>query len=96
MPVSAVKTRLGNDVSLWSQLLNEAKAARDVVENSNREKVFGPVIIDYSNVQAKVPRSALMNHQQGWDYWVVLVVIAVVGKAERYGSFWDVGGRILR
>lgn len=64
MPVSAVKTRLGNDVSLWSQLLNEAKAARDVVENSSREKVFGPVIIDYSNVQAKVSPSALMIHQQ--------------------------------
>lgn len=54
MPVSAVKTRLGNDVSLWCQMLSEAKAARAVVENSDREKSFGPVIVDYSSVQAKV------------------------------------------
>ena len=54
MPVSAVKTRLGNDVSLWCQMLSEAKAARAVVENSDREKSFCPVIVDYSSVQAKV------------------------------------------
>lgn len=54
MPVSAVRTRLGSDVSLWCQMLTEAKAARAVVESSNREKAFGPVIVDYSSVQAKV------------------------------------------
>lgn len=45
---------MGNDVRLWCRMLGEAKAARAVVENSSREKAFGPVIIDYSNVQAKV------------------------------------------
>lgn len=54
MPVSAVRTRLGSDVSLWCQMLTEAKAARAVVESSSREKAFGPVIVDYSSVQAKV------------------------------------------
>lgn len=54
MPVSTVRNRLGHDVSLWCQMLNEAKAARAVVESSNREKAFGPVIVDYSSVQAKV------------------------------------------
>ena len=61
MPVSAVKTRLGNDVSLWCQMLSEAKAARAVVENSNREKSFGPVIVDYSSVQAKVIYFVLLS-----------------------------------
>ena len=61
MPVSAVKTRLGTDVSLWCQLLNEAKAARAVVENSNREKAFGPAIIDYSSGQAKVLLDAAVD-----------------------------------
>lgn len=56
MPVSTVRTRLGSDVSLWCQMLTEAKAARAVVENSSREKAFGPVIVDYSSVQAKVSR----------------------------------------
>lgn len=62
MPVSAVKTRLGNDVSLWCQMLSEAKAARAVVENSDREKSFGPVIVDYSSVQAKVRLSRQNPH----------------------------------
>ncbi|CAN0025509.1 unnamed protein product, partial [Ectocarpus sp. 12 AP-2014] len=35
-------------------MLTEAKAARAVVESSSREKAFGPVIVDYSSVQAKV------------------------------------------
>lgn len=54
MPVQSVRTRLGSDVALWCQMLGEAKAARSVVENSSREKAFGPVIVDYSSVQAKV------------------------------------------
>lgn len=54
MPVQAVRTRLGRNVDLWFQMLTEAKAARAVVENSSREKAFGPVIVDYSSVQAKV------------------------------------------
>lgn len=54
MPVQTVRNRMGNDVRLWCQLLGEAKSARAVVENSSREKAFGPVIIDYSSVQAKV------------------------------------------
>lgn len=67
MPVSTIKTRLGNDVSLWCQMLSEAKAARAVVENSSREKAFGPVIVDYSSVQAKVG---------AWGRDVQVVVVA--------------------
>lgn len=59
MPVQTVRTRLGSDVALWCQMLGEAKAARSVVENSSREKAFGPVIVDYSSVQAKV---SFMTH----------------------------------
>ena len=67
MPVSTVKTRLGVDVSLWCQLLNEAKAARAVVESSSREKAFGPVIVDYSSVQAKVgPTTLAVDDDREW------------------------------
>lgn len=45
-----MRTRPGSDVSL----LTEAEAERVVVENSIREKTFGPVIVDYSSLQAKI------------------------------------------
>ncbi|CAM9128550.1 unnamed protein product [Discosporangium mesarthrocarpum] len=54
MPVQSVTTRLGTDISAWARMLQEAKSARSMVEASAGEKVFGPVIVDYSSVQSKV------------------------------------------
>ena len=93
MPVSTVRTRLGSDVSLWCQMLTEAKAARAVVENSSREKAFGPVIVDYSSVQAKVSvREGLVLASVGGFLWSSVLVFALLSekpvRGPQHGWCW--------
>ena len=45
----------------WQQLLGEIKRARTTFDNSSTQKGFGPIIIDYAQVQSSV------NNK--YDYW---------------------------
>ncbi len=46
--------KLGDDMEKWQQLMNELKAGRKTFDNSESEKQFGAIIIDYSLVQTKI------------------------------------------
>ena len=45
---------LQDNIERWAQLLNEVKRGRMVFDNSETEKHFGAIIIDYKGVQAKI------------------------------------------
>eukprot|EP01114_Cavostelium_apophysatum_P023031 TRINITY_DN854_c0_g1_i2.p1 TRINITY_DN854_c0_g1~~TRINITY_DN854_c0_g1_i2.p1 ORF type:complete len:4577 (-),score=1545.65 TRINITY_DN854_c0_g1_i2:38-13768(-) len=61
MEANAVYSRLGSDLVKWQQLLGEIKRARTTFDNSDTQKNFGPIVIDYGQVQANV------NNK--YDYW---------------------------
>ncbi|XP_055383630.1 dynein heavy chain, cytoplasmic isoform X2 [Condylostylus longicornis] len=46
--------RLGEDVNLWIKCLNDIKKSRTTFDNSDTRRAYGPIIIDYAKVQAKV------------------------------------------
>lgn len=52
---------LGDDLSKWQQILLEIKKARSTFDNSETEQSFGPLVIDYEQVQSKV--------NQKYDQW---------------------------
>ena len=52
--VQDVAVLLGNDIAVWTRILQEIKAARSTIDTSSSRKSFGPVVIDYSQVQSKV------------------------------------------
>ncbi|KAJ3290947.1 hypothetical protein HK104_006430 [Borealophlyctis nickersoniae] len=45
---------LGEDLARWQQLVLEIKEARTTFDNSETEKSFGSLVIDYEQVQSKV------------------------------------------
>ncbi|KAI9339082.1 dynein heavy chain [Obelidium mucronatum] len=45
---------IGDDLSKWHQLVLEVKKARGTFDNSETEKSFGSLVIDYDQVQSKV------------------------------------------
>ncbi|KNC98573.1 uncharacterized protein SPPG_06258 [Spizellomyces punctatus DAOM BR117] len=49
-----VYDQLGDDLRLWQQLVLEIKKARATFDNSETERSFGPIVIDYEQVQSKV------------------------------------------
>ncbi|KAJ1659203.1 dynein heavy chain [Dispira simplex] len=49
-----IYTRLGEDLRQWQKILGEIKTARRTFDNADTEKTFGPVTIDYEQVQSKV------------------------------------------
>jgi dynein heavy chain 1 len=61
MESNTLYSKLGNDLNKWQQLLGEIKRARTTFDNSSTQKSFGPIIIDYAQVQASV------NNK--YDYW---------------------------
>lgn len=52
---------LGDDLAKWQQILLEIKRARSTFDNSETEQSFGPLIVDYEQVQSKV--------NQKYDQW---------------------------
>ena len=46
--------KLGDDINKWQGLLNEIRDNRKTFDNSQTEKVFGPVVIDYRLVLNKI------------------------------------------
>lgn len=61
MEANTVYSKLGNNLVKWQQLLGEIKKARTTFDNSDTQKIFGPIVIDYAQVQASV------NNK--YDYW---------------------------
>ncbi|TPX59802.1 hypothetical protein PhCBS80983_g02245 [Powellomyces hirtus] len=49
-----VYDQLGDNLPLWQQLVLEIKKARSTFDNSESEKSFGRLIVDYKQVQSKV------------------------------------------
>ncbi|KAJ3090057.1 hypothetical protein HK102_004799, partial [Quaeritorhiza haematococci] len=52
---------LGEDLKRWQQLVLEIKKARATFDNSETEKSFGNLVVDYEQVQSKV--------NQKYDQW---------------------------
>eukprot|EP01041_Mallomonas_annulata_P000303 gene303-544_t len=52
--VAVVADRVGRDISKWQQLLQELKASRSTIESADEEEIFGPIVINYRQVQNKV------------------------------------------
>ncbi|XP_055846761.1 dynein heavy chain, cytoplasmic isoform X3 [Episyrphus balteatus] len=46
--------RLAEDVNLWIKCLNDIKKSRTTFDTSDTRRAYGPIIIDYAKVQAKV------------------------------------------
>lgn len=61
MEASTLYSHLGNDLNKWQLLLGEIKRSRTTFDNSSTRKSFGPITIDYGQVQASV------NNK--YDYW---------------------------
>ncbi|KAI9031438.1 dynein heavy chain [Hyaloraphidium curvatum] len=49
-----VYASIGDDVALWQQLVTEIKEARSTFDNSETERSFGCILVDYEQVQSKV------------------------------------------
>lgn len=49
-----VFNELGEQMELWTQLLEEIKRSRSTFDNSETEIHFGAIVVDYRSVQAKV------------------------------------------
>lgn len=45
---------IGDDVAQWQQLVSEIKDARSTFDNSETERSFGCILVDYEQVQSKV------------------------------------------
>ncbi|KAI7899864.1 dynein heavy chain [Cokeromyces recurvatus] len=58
---SHVFSILEDDLNKWQQILLEIKKARSTFDNSETEQSFGPLVIDYEQVQSKV--------NQKYDQW---------------------------
>ncbi|XP_078728003.1 cytoplasmic dynein 1 heavy chain 1-like isoform X1 [Lampetra fluviatilis] len=46
--------RLGEDLRLWQNMLHDIRQSRSTFDNAESSKEFGPVVVDYGRVQAKV------------------------------------------
>ncbi|SAL98745.1 hypothetical protein [Absidia glauca] len=58
---SHVFSILEDDLIKWQQILLEIKKARSTFDNSETEQSFGPLVVDYEQVQSKV--------NQKYDQW---------------------------
>ena len=62
MDLDQVCSSLGADVTKWERLMLDMKRSRATFDNSSTTKRFGPIIVEYGSVQAKV------NNK--YDQWV--------------------------
>eukprot|EP01113_Clastostelium_recurvatum_P011812 TRINITY_DN1605_c0_g1_i1.p1 TRINITY_DN1605_c0_g1~~TRINITY_DN1605_c0_g1_i1.p1 ORF type:complete len:4689 (+),score=1530.43 TRINITY_DN1605_c0_g1_i1:285-14351(+) len=61
MEAATLYSRLGDDLSRWQLLLGQIKRSRTTFDNSQSQRAFGSLVIDYAQVQASV------NNK--YDYW---------------------------
>ena len=64
MDFSHILNHVKEDLALWQQLLGEIKKARATVDNTSTRKSFGPIVVVYSMVQAKVNSKYEMWHKE--------------------------------
>lgn len=61
LEASHVFSILEDDLGKWQQILLEIKKARSTFDNAETEQSFGPLVVDYEQVQSKV--------NQKYDQW---------------------------
>ncbi|KAJ3135949.1 hypothetical protein HK100_002228 [Physocladia obscura] len=61
LQTDSIYNAIGDDLAKWHQLVLEIKKARSTFDNSESEKSFGSLVIDYDQVQGKV--------NQKYDQW---------------------------
>eukprot|EP01105_Mastigella_eilhardi_P022506 TRINITY_DN553_c0_g1_i1.p1 TRINITY_DN553_c0_g1~~TRINITY_DN553_c0_g1_i1.p1 ORF type:complete len:4613 (+),score=1400.71 TRINITY_DN553_c0_g1_i1:1522-13839(+) len=61
MDPAAVYAELGDDLARWQRLLQEIKDARTTFDTSETTKIFGPVLINFEQVQSSV--------NMKYDHW---------------------------
>ncbi|EGC38132.1 cytoplasmic dynein heavy chain [Dictyostelium purpureum] len=61
MDSSFVYSKLGDDLNKWQLLLNQIKKSRNTFDTTLTEKQFGPLTIDYEQVQESV--------RNKYDFW---------------------------
>jgi dynein heavy chain 1 len=54
MQPDAIHSLLGDDLAQWLSMLAEVKRSRSTFDTSESSKSFGPILINYSQVQSKV------------------------------------------
>ncbi|KAI0242051.1 dynein heavy chain [Massospora cicadina] len=73
-----IYSQLGEDLHRWQQILTEIKRARSTFDNSESEKRFGPIVVDYENVQSKVN-----SKYDAWQKEILREFGAKLGNAMR-------------
>ena len=54
MQIDSIVEALGDDLDMWNQLLVDIKKARRTFDTAETARAFGPVEVDYGQVQARV------------------------------------------
>ena len=52
--INSISDKLSRNLKLWHQLLTEIKSARTTIETTEEEKLFGPIVINFRQVQNKI------------------------------------------
>eukprot|EP01094_Clydonella_sp_ATCC50884_P027826 TRINITY_DN8164_c0_g1_i2.p1 TRINITY_DN8164_c0_g1~~TRINITY_DN8164_c0_g1_i2.p1 ORF type:complete len:4596 (+),score=2011.83 TRINITY_DN8164_c0_g1_i2:76-13863(+) len=61
MDGASITDTLGDDLQRWQVLLSEIKQARSTFDTTQTSKEFGPIVIDYKQVQTSISNK--------YDYW---------------------------
>jgi len=75
MDIEMVLQELGTDLKKWERLLLDMKRARATFDNADTERRFGPILIEYGTVQARV--------NDKYDAWFKLILArfgAILGE----------------
>eukprot|EP01133_Synstelium_polycarpum_P001082 gene1082-1226_t len=81
MEASFVYGRLGDDLLRWQALLGQIKKSRTTFDNSETNRAFGPLVIDYAQVQSSV------NNK--YDFWHKDILSHFGGKlSDKMKSFY--------
>lgn len=62
--IQKVYAELGEDIAKWQSLLNDIKQGRSTFDNSDTDRMYGPILIDYRLVQAKINNKYDQWHQE--------------------------------
>ena len=76
-----VYKRLGDDLSEWQKILAELKKSRTTFDNEEKERSFGPIVVNYGQVQSKVGDK--------YDFWQKEILKNFTGKlGDSMGQFY--------
>jgi dynein heavy chain 1 len=71
MDLGSIYKDLGDNISKWERLLQDMKRARAMFDTQEHERVFGPILIDYSAVQAKIIEKYYALHKEILSHFAV-------------------------